>query len=100
MGVLLSLISWTDFMMMIMMSYSRSFSGSYFRVFGPNTERYEVYLRIQFKCGKVALFTQCQDYSPETWTTTSQRDTYFDQIESTDDAIIAICDHSDFGKIL
>ena len=61
---------------------------------------YEVYLRIQFKCGKVALFTQCQDYSPETWTTTSQRDTYFDQIESTDDVIIAICDHSDFEKIL
>ena len=29
------------------------FSGPYFLVFGLNTERYPVSLRIQFKCGKI-----------------------------------------------
>ena len=31
----------------------RSFSGSYFPAFGLNTERYEVFLRIQSECGKI-----------------------------------------------
>ena len=30
----------------------RSFGGPYFPVFGLNTERYGVYLRIESKCGK------------------------------------------------
>ena len=31
----------------------RSFSGSYFPIFGVNTERYSVSLRIQSKCWKI-----------------------------------------------
>ena len=31
----------------------RSYSGPYFPVFGLNTERYGVYLRIQSDCGKI-----------------------------------------------
>ena len=30
----------------------RSYSGPYFPAFGMNTERYSVFLRIQFECGK------------------------------------------------
>ena len=30
-----------------------SFSDLYFPAFGPNTERYRVFLRIQSKCGKI-----------------------------------------------
>ena len=45
----------------------RSFSGPYFSAFIQTTERYEVSLRIQSKCGKIrtkklrirTLFTQC-----------------------------------------
>ena len=31
----------------------RSFSDPYFPAFGPNTERYEVFFRIQFQCGNI-----------------------------------------------
>ena len=34
----------------------RSFSGPYFSAFGLNTDRYEVSLRIQSKCGKTGKY--------------------------------------------
>ena len=32
---------------------SPSYSGLYFPAFGRNTERYQVFLRIQYQCGKI-----------------------------------------------